>query len=156
MQFLKRNLWLVLLFIIALPITTTGWSADGERVVQGITATGTMSTTGILRGGIEIIADDITISAAQCYGSINKLNGTETAVLPVAVARMSILLYSDDATVKTIAPNGTDHIWLNGVDNGAGNSIDSPGAVGNYIVLIAFSNNNWYSVGQSGIWIATP
>ena len=69
---------------------------------------------------------------------------------------MSVVIYSDDATVKTVDPNGTDHIWLNGADNGAGNSIDSPGAVGDFIALIAYSANNWYSLGQSGTWIDTP
>lgn len=124
---------------------TTGWTANLMFI-----------TNGTLHGGIEIIADDNSLSAAQCRGSINKLNGAETTTLPAATAGMNVLLYSDDATVKTIDPNGTDHIWLNGVDNGAGNSIDSPGAVGNYIVLVAFSANNWYSLGRSGVWIDTP
>ena len=123
----------------------------GNLVVVGmITATGT------LHGKIEIIADDNSLSAAQCYGSLNKLNGAETTTLPAAVAGMNVLLYSDDATVKTIDPNGNDHIWLNGVDLTAGVSINSPGAVGDYIVLVAFADNNWYSVGQSGVWVVTP
>lgn len=113
-------------------------------------------TTGTLHGKIEIIADDNSLSAAQCYGSVNKLNGAKTTTLPAAVAGMSVLPYSDDATKKTIDPNGTDHIWLNGVDLGAGVSIDSPATVGDFIVLIAFSNNNWYSLGQSGTWVVTP
>ena len=69
---------------------------------------------------------------------------------------MSVALYSDDATVKTIDPNGTDHIWLSGADLGAGASINSPGAVGDFIVLVAFAANNWYSMGQSGTWVITP
>ena len=121
-----------------------------------VTIAGTLTTSGTLHGKIEIIADDNSLSAAQCYGSLNKLNGAETTTLPAAVAGMNVLLYSDDATVKTIAPNGNDHIWLNGVDNGATNSINSPAAVGDYIVLVAFSANNWYSIGQSGTWIDTP
>ena len=111
---------------------------------------------GDIFGFIDIIADDNSLSALQCKGSINKLNGAETTTLPAATVGMNTILYSDDDTVKTIDPNGTDHIWLNGVDNGEGNSIDSPGAVGDYIVLIAFSANNWYSVGQGGTWIDTP
>ena len=73
-----------------------------------------------------------------------------------AVKGMNVLLYSNDATVKVIDPNGTDHIWLNGVDLGAGITMQSPGAIGDYIVLVAFSNNNWYTIGQSGTWIVTP
>ncbi|MBT7081669.1 MAG: hypothetical protein HN929_09430 [Chloroflexi bacterium] len=134
--------------------------ADGNlelgTAAQDTEIKGSLTVDGTLHGKIEIIADDTSLSAAQCYGSLNKLNGAETVTLPAAVAGMNVLLYSDDANVKTIDPNGTDHIWLNGVDNGAGNSIDSPAAVGDYIVLVAFSDNNWYSVGQSGVWIDTP
>ena len=132
------------------------FDVDGAATASSYTSDGTITANGTLHGLVEIVADDNSLSAAQCKGSINKLNGAETTTLPAAVAGMNVLLYSDDATVKTIDPNGTDHIWLNGVDNGAGNSIDSPGAVGDYIVLVAFSNNNWYSVGRSGTWIDTP
>ncbi len=112
--------------------------------------------SGTLLGAVDIISDDNSLAAAQCYGSLNKLNGAETTTLPAAVAGMSVALYSDDATVKTIDPNGTDHIWLNGADLGAGASINSPGAVGDFIVLVAFAANNWYSMGQSGTWVITP
>jgi len=111
---------------------------------------------GDIFGHIDIISDDNSLSTLQCKGSINKLNGAETTTLPEGLTGMSIILYSDDATVKTIDPTATDHIWLNGVDNGANNNIDSPGAVGDYIVLVCFSENNWYSIGQSGTWIDTP
>lgn len=121
----------------------------------------TLITNGIwsygdIFGFIDVISDDNSLSALQCKGSINKLNGAETTTLPAATVGMNVILYSDDDTVKTIDPNGTDHIWLNGADNGEGNSIDSPGATGDFIVLVAFTANNWYSIGQSGTWIDTP
>jgi len=131
-------------------------NANTENFSGIVNVASTLTATGTLHGKIEIIADDNSLSAAQCYGSLNKLNGAETTTLPAAVAGMSILLYSDDATVKTIDPNGTDNIWLNGVDLTDGVSINSPGAVGDYIVLVAFADNNWYSVGQSGVWVVTP
>jgi len=131
-------------------------NANTEYFSGPISGSSTITAAGTLHGLIEIIADDNSLSAAQCYGSANKLNGAETTTLPAAVAGMNVLLYSDDATVKTIDPNGNDHIWLNGVDLTAGVSINSPGAVGDYIVLVAFADNNWYSVGQSGVWVVTP
>ena len=121
-----------------------------------VSVAGSLSATDTLHGKIEIVDDDNSLSAAQCSGSLNKLTGAESTILPAAVAGMNVLLYSIDATVKTIAPNGNDHIWLNGVDNGATNSINSPGAVGDYIVFVAFTDNNWHTIGQSGTWIDTP
>lgn len=111
---------------------------------------------GEIRGHIGIVEDDNSLAAEQCRGSINYLTGAETTTLPAAGLGMNTMPYSVDATVKTIDPDGTDHIWLDGVDLGAGISINSPGAVGDFIVLIARSANNWYSAGQSGVWIVTP
>ena len=62
------------------------------------------------------------------------------------------MIYSNDATVKTIDPNGTDHIWLAGVDVGEGDTIESDGTIASFIVLIALSANNWTSFGSKGTW----
>jgi len=132
------------------------WDKDGAVSIASISTTGSITAEGTLHGLIENIADDNSLSAAQCRGSINWLTGAETTSLPAAGEGMNVLLYSTDATVKTIAPNGSDHIWLNGADLGAGITMQSPGAVGDYIVLVARSDNNWYTIGQSGVWIVTP
>ena len=121
------------------------------------TLTTLLATTGYSQGGIEPIIDDNSLVAAQCYGSIDKLTGAETTTLPACLPGMSTMLYSDDATVKTIDPNGTENIWLDGAtDNGDGNSINSPGAVGDFIVLWCYSTGNWLALGRDGVWIDTP
>ena len=111
---------------------------------------------GDIHGTIEPINDDNSLDAMQCRGGIDKLTGTETTTLPAATAGMNVGIYSTDATVKTIAPNGNDHIWLYGVDNGATNSINSPGAIGDFIILWCYVANNWVTLGGSGVWINTP
>jgi len=70
-----------------------------------------------------------------------------------------VMLYSTDATVKTIdstTVSDTENIWLNGVDLGDGVSMASPGAVGDFIVLLCRTDGNWYTIGRSGTWIVTP
>ena len=118
--------------------------------------TGNITVGGTIHGGIEILSDAAAPTAAQCYGSLNKSNGVQTVTLPAAVVGMSILIYSDDAEVKTIAVASGENIWLNGVDNGDNNTIQSPGAVGDFIALVCMSTGNWYTMGQSGVWIDTP
>jgi len=147
---------IILITIIAISVlciaAVTNYTASSYQSDGSITALGT------LHGLIEIIADDNSLSAAQCYGSLNKLNGAETTVLPAAVKGMNVLLYSDDATVKTISPvtAGDENIWLNGVDLGDNVTMQSPGAIGDYIVLVCMSTGNWYTVGRGGTWIVTP
>ena len=114
------------------------------------------ATSGTIHGAFQILSDSAAPSAAECYGSVNKSNGAQTVTLPAAVVGMSILIYSDDAQVKTIAVASGENIWLNGVDNGDNNTIQSPGAVGNFIALVCMSTGNWYTMGQSGVWIDTP
>ena len=110
-------------------------------------------TTGAIHGGVEIIADDTSLSAAQCYGSINNTNGAETITLPAAVAGMNVMIYSNDATVKTVDPDGTEVIILNGTALTGGYAIKSPGAAGDFITLVCMTTGNWTTLGQSGTWL---
>ena len=135
---------------------------DGDLVIAPDANAGTkrwhlVSTkTDKLFGRYEIISDDTSLSDAQCQGSIDVLNGSESVTLPAAKPGMSIVLYSDDATVKVITPASGENIWLNGVDNGDNNTIQSPGAIGNFLTLVCFTTGNWYTMGMSGVWIDTP
>jgi hypothetical protein len=110
-------------------------------------------TTGAIHGGVEIIADDTSLSAAQCYGSVNNTNGAETITLPAAVVGMNVLIYSNDATVKNVDPNGTDTIILTTAALTAGYQIKSPGAAGDFIALVCMTANQWTCMGRSGTWV---
>jgi len=74
--------------------------------------------------------------------------------LPAAESGLVVLFYDIAGGVITIDPfDGTDTIYLDGVSVGAGDAIDSPGAIGNFIALMAIDDTRWISLGRSGTWI---
>lgn len=138
-------------------------SGTGTATLQasGITEDGTntsfgalnLITTGAIHGGIEIIGDDTSLEASQCYGSFNDTNGAETITLPTAVVGMNLVIYSNDATVKTIDPYSSEVIELNGVALTGGYAIKSPGAAGNFVALICRTTGVWTTLGMGGAWV---
>jgi len=65
-----------------------------------------------------------------------------------------VMFYDIGGGVITVDPvDGTDTIYLNGTSVGAGDAIDSPGAVGDFICLMAIDDTRWVTVGRSGVWI---
>jgi hypothetical protein len=132
-------------------LQASGITEDGTNVSFGAL---NMVTTGTITGAINVITDDITLSAAQSYGSIIVMSGgAETATLPAAVKGMNVLFYASGAGVKNIDPNGTDTIVLTTAALAAGYQIESPGAVGDFIAMVAFANNQWTCMGRSGVWV---
>jgi hypothetical protein len=64
------------------------------------------------------------------------------------------LIYDLGGAVITIDPvDGADTIYLDGASVGAGDAIDSPGAVGNYIALMAIDGTRWITLGRSGVFV---
>jgi len=55
--------------------------------------------------------------------------------------------------VITVDCDAGDKIRLNDTLLDLGDSIDSPGGIGNYIVLIAWTADLWITWGRSGVWI---
>jgi hypothetical protein len=111
-------------------------------------------STGSIQGKINIITNDITLSATQVLGSVIVMSGgAETATLPAAVVGMNVLFYASAAGVKNIDPNGTDTIVLTTAALTAGYQIESPGAVGDFIALVCLATNQWTAMGRSGTWV---
>jgi hypothetical protein len=111
-------------------------------------------TSGTIQGKLNIITTDITLDAAQVYGSVIVMSGgAETATLPAAVVGMNVLFYASASGVKNINPNGTDTIVLTTAALTAGYQIESPGAVGDFIALVCLAANQWTAMGRSGVWI---
>jgi hypothetical protein len=106
-------------------------------------------------GSIPTVKDDVSLDATQVYGHIHWLSGgAKTVTLPAAVVGMNFGIYSSDATVKNIDPNGTDTIVLTTVALNAGYQIESPGAAGDFIFLVCFTANQWTAMQRSGVWIS--
>ena len=64
------------------------------------------------------------------------------------------MFYDIGGGVITIDPvDGTDTIYLNGSTVGAGDEIDSPGNVGDFIVLMAIDATRWITMGRNGAWV---
>ena len=110
-------------------------------------------TTGALHGGIQILSNTTSLTAAMCYGSFDDTSGTETITLPTAVVGMNIMIYSHDAAVKNIDPYSSEVIELNGTALTGGYQIKSPGAAGNFVTLICRTTGVWTTLGMSGTWV---
>ena len=69
-------------------------------------------------------SDDYTLGtddAQEAYGYMVWMSGaSKTLTLPAVAAGMSFCLYSTDANAKTIDPNGSDRIRLNGAASSDG------------------------------------
>ena len=131
----------------------------GGSEVATISAAGIV-TTGTILGKINVITDATTadtISADEMNGSFFHYTntGAVTITLPIPVAGMSGCFYDNSATgILTIDPvDGVDTITLDGTTLAAGVDIDSPGAKGDFICLIATGVDTWLTLSRSGTWI---
>jgi len=115
-------------------------------------------TSGTLHGNVGVTSDTaatVVLTTAQCRGHI-RINSDDDIIdytLPDAAAGMSVLIYSLQDQVVTIDTNGSDTITLDGTALTAGNAIDSPGAAGDFIVLLAIDTDDWITLGRSGMWV---
>ena len=111
----------------------------------------------IAKSSISLDADpSYVLTAAMCNNAIRFNNDADVIdyTLPGAAAGLVVLFYDIGGGVITVDPvDGTDTIYLDGATVGAGDAIDSPGAVGNFICLIAIDDTRWITVGRSGTWI---
>ena len=134
---------------------------DDDGVVNvpvGVTSasvvlTGKVAAGGIVSGKIGIVTKTSaytlgTDDSNEAYGYAVFLTNATTLTLPSAVAGMSFCVYSTDANVKTIEPNGSDVITLDGAALTAGHNITSDGAAGDFICMISQAANNWVSFGS--------
>ena len=132
----------------------TGYIKETVIKVDGILAvTGTISG----KTGITLDTDPtIALTVADCHNKVRFNNDADVIdyTLPGAVAGLVIMFYDIGGGVITVDPvDGTDTIYLNGTTVGAGDAIDSPGVVGNFICLMAIDDTRWVTVGRSGTWI---
>jgi hypothetical protein len=158
--------------IASLPDTTATKGADLLIVDQtdstrNITITnffGTvpvaLATSGTITGntlvGLHTAARITLIDLDSCRNVAHFNNDADVIdfTLPGAAVGLVVMFYDIGGGVITVDPvDGTDTIYLNGTSIGAGDAIDSPGAVGDFICLMAIDATRWVTVGRSGVWI---
>jgi hypothetical protein len=119
---------------------------------------GVLLATGTLSGAISVTLDTdpaIVLTVAMCKNRV-RINNDADAIdysLPTASAGLIVLFYDVAGGVITVDAASGDAILLNGVSVGTADAIDSPGAIGNFICLMAIDDTRWVSLGQSGTWI---
>ena len=118
-----------------------------------------LAVAGILSGetGVTLDVDPtITLTAPMCKNAARFNNDADVIdyTLPAAEAGLVVLFYDIGGGVITIDPfDGTDTIYLNGTSVGAGDAIDSPGNIGDFIALMAIDDTRWISLGRNGTFV---
>jgi len=138
-------------FTNTLDVTLGGFTANRTLVSDG-------SGDAIVSSGITLESttsiDLDTPAKARNAIIINNADSVLDVTLPPAAAGLDVWVYSRYAQVVTIdVDDGVDVILLNGATVGAGDSIDSPGTVGDYIHLVAIDSTYWITLEQQGVWI---
>ncbi|MFZ3043877.1 MAG: hypothetical protein WA058_02085 [Minisyncoccia bacterium] len=134
-------------------------SATLEVFTSGAAHTLNFATSGTLTGGIMILDNVVSPTAAQCYGSWNTITTAGTVTLPAAAAGMSTCIATEGALEITLDLDGSDTFVLAGVTMDAGEAIinTTAEAAGDYICVIATSAVKWRVAGKQGTWTqATP
>jgi len=126
--------------------------------ITALTA-GTVTASGVLTGLTQVtldVAASVVLASTDCDNAVRFNNDADVIdyTLPGAAAGLVVMFYDIGGGVITVDPvDGTDHIYLNGTGVGAGDAIDSPGDVGDFICLMAIDATRWVTVGRSGTWV---
>lgn len=117
-------------------------------------------STGNISGKVPMItkSDNYTLGtddAQEAYGYMVWMSGdAKILTLPAVAAGMSVCVYSTDALTKVVDPNGSDGIRMGAARDTDGHKITSPGAIGDFVCLVADSADGWTVLGKSGTWVA--
>lgn len=96
----------------------------------------------------------LTASGALGHFRVYTGGGAATFNLPAPEDGLSVCFYSATAQVVTVdVDSASTTITLDGVGLSGGDSIDSAGAAGDYICLLAISSTEWITLGRSGTWV---
>jgi len=138
---------------------------DGAFTASSVASDGAVSGTTFAASG-EITGKTMVVLATAATWAITDLDSAQNVLyinddadvidftLPGAVKGLVVMFYDLGGGVITIDPfDGTDTIYLNGETVGAGDEIDSPGAVGDFICLVALDATRWITTGRAGTWV---
>lgn len=132
-------------------------TVDGTHDLE---ITGTASFTGTLQGLVAvtlIAASSSSPTADSMRGAMFFCtNGSGCNVsLPAAVAGMNACFYSTTSGTIILDPDvaSSDEIRLDGALLGDGVVIDSAGAPGDFVCILAANANEWVTLGRSGTFV---
>ena len=150
----------------ATPLIAGDFSTDDITINGDLEVTGdagnlsvlSLTSTGEIGGLTDITLDvtsTVTLTAGDCDNAIRFNNDADIIQydLPAAAVGLVVMFYDIGPGVISINPAAGDVIYLNGTALDAGDEIDSPGALGDFIVLMAIDATRWVTLGQVGIWI---
>ncbi len=130
---------------------------DGHRF-KAVAADVDIGTNSMLSATDIITTTDtsLVVTAAMLGGSMhisNNASGTDYT-LPTAVAGMNACFYDinggGDITVDAAT---SDLFLLDGTALSTGFAIDSPGAIGDTICIVAIDDTTWITLNRVGVWI---
>lgn len=128
--------------------------------VIGAATGSSLVLTGNIAGSTPVLisAGGAELSAAQCKGYFHVITAADTVTLPaiadtgVGIGSCVVIYVRDGGETVIVEVDNSDVITLYGTALDAGDTIDSPGAAGDFIALIADAANSWRTVGTSGTW----
>jgi len=93
-----------------------------------------------------------TLDTKYCYGTTVYVTVAGTLTIPATEPGMKFRLYSTGANTVVADPNVADTIYLYGDSLDAGDCIDSPGNVGDFVDFEYRSTNQWTIFEGEGTW----
>ncbi len=134
----------------------------GSAQLDTVAADIAIPTTGIVAGAILIHEETDaaytigTDAAGEEYGGIfiNSDDDVITFTLPAAAAGMNVIVANglDSTAVITIDLDGSDQFIIDGNDEAGGDAMESAGAAGEQVSLVAIDAQYWMVVGMVGTW----
>ena len=116
-----------------------------------------LEVNGILQGGLDIIdtAANLTLTSAQCRGSVVFVSAAATITLPAVssvVEGGNVTVYSTGANAVHVDPNASDRIVLDGTALSDGHKLTSASAAGDFITVVKDGAAGLKTIGRSGTW----
>lgn len=108
-----------------------------------------------ITGKVKIVPNSsatVTLTVDSCLNIIHS-NADADAIeydLPVSERNLPVAFLDEAGGIITIDPNGTDYIIIDGVSAGAGDTIESDGTLGRYIVLLGLGGGAWMALPANG------
>jgi len=133
--------------------TSTTVDVGQVLIATGLDTTNANTVVSVPEPVIQKHATSHTLSAHECYGgSVYYITASGvTLTLPAAEDGMSITVICTTANVGIVDSNASDLIILDGTALDDGDSIDSPGAAGDIVVLTYYDATGWFA--SSNTWV---